>query len=73
MNINNYNNNTTNTQNISDIPFKIATHNVRGMNNFSKQQQIIETLHLNKIDILGLSETKLKKNLNKHIYKNQKK
>ncbi|PKC50944.1 hypothetical protein RhiirA1_484933 [Rhizophagus irregularis] len=56
--INNNNNNTFN-----------ATLNVAGMNTSSKQQQILNYMKINKINILTLTETKLKTNSANILYK----
>src|ERR1044071_2221890 len=39
--------------------FQIATHNVRGLKDATKQKNLLHTIELNNIDILGLSETNL--------------
>ena len=59
---------------IKDIKntFKISTTNCAGLNSITKQEQILNFMHLNKIDIMGLSETKLKDSICKHIYKQEK-
>lgn len=58
------------TQNISpakdgimDInnTFKIMTINVAGLNTNLKQEQLLNFMKINKINILGVTETKLKK------------
>src|SRR5436189_2483396 len=41
---------------------KIATHNVRGFNNETKQKIFRTFYKENKIDIIGITETKLNKN-----------
>ena len=55
------NNNNINNRNIN-YPFKIMTQNIQGLNSETKQHQIIDMMNISKIDILGLSETKLNKN-----------
>ena len=57
---------------IKDIKntFKITTINVAGINNNLKQEQIMNFMIINKIQILGLSETKLKDSVSENIYKN---
>ncbi len=55
-------NNSTTTNNINRInnsPLRIITQNVRGINDPTKRQQLIDFMDLNKVNIFGLSETKL--------------
>ncbi|PKK58815.1 hypothetical protein RhiirC2_795729 [Rhizophagus irregularis] len=56
---------------IKDInnTFKIATLNVTGINTSFKQQQILNYMKINKINILTLTETKLKTNSVNILYK----
>src|SRR5579871_1017736 len=77
MNNNNNNNNPNNVTFTSSspndkqfLPFRIATHNVQGLNSYTKQQQLLEFVHLNKIDIMGLSETKLSRINSRYIMRN---
>ena len=59
-----------NTKNIeSNIPIKICTHNVRGLSTQSKQFQLIQYVELNNIQVMGLSETKLKNFTAKYNFK----
>src|SRR4051812_44280759 len=51
-------------------PLRILTQNIQGLNNRCKQQQLLDTLTLNDIDIMGLSETKISNQMSKHILKN---
>src|SRR5437868_10173715 len=60
--------NTTNNQqtniansNISSM-IKIATHNIQGLNNITKQQLWAEYCHNNNYDIISITETKLSEN-----------
>ena len=64
-------NNFINTNNINDaqLTFNIVTHNVQGLNSYTKQLQIIDTMNTNNIDIMGLAETKLSPNASTFIYK----
>src|SRR5436190_12046155 len=75
---NNKNNNKKNDINNNKIfsypipnnkPLRIVTHNVQGITCPTKQQQIIDTLDLERIDILGLSETKLSPSTSKYAFK----
>src|ERR1044072_6214446 len=52
------NTNTQQTQ-TNNYPLRILTHNVRGLNDLTKQQQLIDYMDLNNVAIFGLSETKL--------------
>ncbi|RIA86229.1 Endonuclease/exonuclease/phosphatase, partial [Glomus cerebriforme] len=69
-NININNNNPPATSTIT--PFRLMTQNVQGLNSPTKQQQVLDTMSINNIDILGLSETKLIQSKARHIYKKQK-
>src|ERR1700733_8210340 len=66
-NINNNNNN--NNHNEKQHPFRIMTQNVQGFNQPSKQEQILQTMSINRIDVLGLAETNLHDKISKNIYK----
>jgi exonuclease III len=70
---NNYTNNNKNgthsDNNRTTLPFKIVTHNVQGLNNVTKQKQIIDFMDSNNIGILGLSKTKLNTQCSKQLYK----
>lgn len=68
-NNNNNNNKNKNKNNSRTTPFRIVTQNVQGLNDRTKQQQIIDTMDIQNIDIMGLSETKLNKTVSKLIYK----
>src|SRR3954454_22043768 len=46
------------------------TQNIQGLITLSKQDQVLQTMSINNIDILGLSETKLTNKSSKYIYKN---
>ena len=69
------------TQNISpakdgimDInnTFKITTINVAGLNTNLKQEQLLNFMKINKINILGVTETKLKNSSAENLYRNEK-
>src|SRR5437868_10689985 len=47
---------------ISPHSFKIATHNVQGLNTITKQQLWTEYCHNNNYDIISITETKLSEN-----------
>jgi len=51
--------------------FKIATNNVRGLNEPVKQLQVINYMKIQAIDIMGLSETRLSKNTAGLLYRNE--
>src|SRR3954453_22781132 len=51
-------------------PLRIMTQNIQGLTMLSKQNQVLQTMSINNIDILGLSETKLTNKSSKYIYKN---
>src|SRR5688572_4973478 len=78
----NTNNNNTNTNihirsnnvptynhNNNNRPLRILTQNVRGLNDPTKQQQIIDFIELNNIDFFGLSETKISNTAAKFAFK----
>jgi exonuclease III len=50
---------------------KLASHNIQGLSTTTKQQQLLTFLELNKIDIMGLSETKLSTANAQYIFSNQ--
>ena len=57
---NSFNSNSQSVPNINNNSFfQIATHNVRGLSDATKQKNLLHTIELNNIDILGLSETNL--------------
>ena len=66
---NNNNNINNNNNNEKQHPFRIMTQNIQGLNSPSKQEQIIQTMSINNIDILGLSETKLIDRTSRLLYK----
>src|SRR2546421_8793664 len=76
----NHNNNKNQTRNnnmllsstINNKPLRVVTQNVQGLTDPTKQKQLLDTLHLDKIDIIGLSETKLNQTASKYIFKNNK-
>src|ERR1044071_162410 len=49
--------------------FSIATNNVRGLCETTKQQQLMTFIETNHIDIMGVSETKLHSRTAEFIYK----
>src|SRR5436305_7256963 len=49
---------------------RIMTQNIQGLITLSKQNQVLQTMSINNIDILSLSETKLIDKLSRYIYKN---
>src|SRR5688500_11619307 len=55
---------------IDNKPLRIVTHNVQGITDPTKQRQILNTLHLEDIKIMGLSETKLNPLASKYIFRN---
>src|SRR6266516_7439194 len=71
MNTTTNNNNSNNNfqLNTFDSQFKITTQNIQGLNNNTKQHQILTYMSDNNIDILSLSETHLNKQKSKIIYK----
>src|SRR5436853_6552639 len=76
INNNNYNNLNdrsnilSNTTASTIYPFKIMTQNIQGLNSKAKQDQLLQFLELNKINIMGLSETKLRDKTGKFVFKN---
>src|SRR5579859_4708695 len=52
---------------------KIGIHNVRGFNRDYKRKEFMDFYRDNKVDIIGLSETKINKKTGKNIEKAQKK
>ena len=51
---------TKDTYNNTNYKLIIATHNVQSISNHIKQNQLLQHIHHNNIDILGVSETNLK-------------
>src|SRR5579864_8452806 len=51
---------------------RIGTHNVRGFNRDYKRKEFMDFYRDNKVDIIGLSETKINKKTGKNIEKLQK-
>src|SRR3954451_24138150 len=51
-------------------PLRVMTQNIQGLNLLSKRDQILQTMQINNIDIVGLAETKLTDKTSKHFYKN---
>src|SRR5437868_6196749 len=77
INNNHYNNSNNNRSNTSlntitstIYPFKIMTQNIQGLNSKAKQDQLLQFIELNKINIMGLLETKLRNRTGKFIFKN---
>src|SRR6266480_2070756 len=77
-NINKNNNNRNNHQIVpststnTNRPLRVVTHNVQGLTDLTKQKQLLDTLHLDHIDIIGLFETKLNTTASKYIFRNNK-
>src|SRR2546430_7082000 len=53
-------------------PLRVVTHNVQGLTDLTKQKQLLDTVHLDHIDIIGLFEIKLNKTASKYIFRNNK-
>src|ERR1044072_736368 len=68
-NKNQNNNNKNNTKKEKQHPFRIMTQNIQGLNTLSKQNQLLQTMSINNIDILGLAETNSTDRTAKQIYK----
>src|SRR3989440_5523418 len=67
----NRNNNMSHTPTINNNkPLRVVTHNVQGLNDPTKQKQLLDTIYLDNINIMGLSETKLIPTASKYIFKN---
>src|ERR1044071_5288079 len=49
----------------------IATHNVCGFNNSVKQQSLLDVINLKKIDIMGITDTRLSETSSKYLYKGE--
>jgi exonuclease III/ribonuclease HI len=47
----------------------VATHNVAGLSSYTKQTQLLQSLIDMHIDVIGITDTRIKSNHNKHIYK----
>ena len=64
----------SNGQSVPNIPnnsfFQIATQNIRGLSDATKQQNLLHTIALNNIDILGLSETNLAGKKASYLFRN---
>ncbi len=56
--------------NINNKPLRVVTHNVQGLTDPTKQKQLLDTIYLDNINIMGLSETKLNPTASKYIFKN---
>ena len=76
INNNNYNNLNDRSNTLLNItastiyPFKIMTQNIQGLNSKAKQDQLLQFLEFNRINIMGLSETKLRDKTGKFVFKN---
>ena len=69
MNNNNKNtNNNKNNNSTTTYSYRIVTQNIQGLNDVTKQQQLLDTMKIDHIEIMGLSETKLSQQHSKHIY-----
>lgn len=62
-------NNFNNPPPVTTYPFRILTLNVQGLNLKFKQEQLISMIKSDHISIMGLSETKLRPNQSRFIYK----
>src|SRR6185437_14053572 len=62
-------NNFNNPPPITTYPFRVLTLNVQGLNSKFKQEQLISMIKYDHISIMGLSETKLRLNQSRFIYK----
>src|SRR6185437_8076271 len=62
-------NNFNNPPPVTTYPFHILTLNVQGLNSKFKQEQLISMIKSDHISIMGLSETKLRPNQSRFIYK----
>ena len=64
----------SNGQSVPNIPnnsfFQIATQNIRGLSDATKQQNLLHIIALNNIDILGLSETNLAGKKATYLFRN---
>src|SRR3954464_12726256 len=58
---------------LDNLPFRITTLNVRGINASSKIDLIIDLIKNNSIHIFGVSETNLRSQTAKFLLKNHKK
>jgi len=54
----------------TNAPLRIVSQNIQGLNSPAKQQQLLHFIKSNKIDVIGLAETKLSDKKAIHIYKN---
>src|SRR5256885_15526218 len=54
-----------------NISGSTSTNNVCGLSSPTKQQQILNLIEYKNYDIFGLSETKLKSVISKHLFKHQ--
>ena len=52
--------------------FKITTINVAGLNSNIKQEQVLNFMKINKINIICVTETKLRNSSVEHLYRNEK-
>ena len=48
----------------------IASQNIRGLSDPTKQQHVLNMVNMRKIDIMGFSETNLSHNLASHVFNN---
>src|SRR5215471_7846544 len=62
------NNNKKDNIHTTSTPFRIATLNVRGLNEKTKQILLIDLIKDNDLQILGVSETNLNEKSSKQIY-----
>jgi len=64
------NNNMLFSSTTNNKPLRVVTHNVQGLTDPTKQKQLLDTIYLDNINIMGLSETKLNPTASKYIFKN---
>src|SRR5256714_1656490 len=56
--------------NFSNQLLHIASQNIRGLSDPTKQQHVLNIVNMRKIDIMGFSETNLSHNLAPHVFNN---
>lgn len=56
--------------NFSNQLLHIASQNIRGLSDPTKQQHVLNMVNMRKIDIMGFSETNLSHNLAPHVFNN---
>ena len=63
------NNNMLPSSTTNNKPLRVVTHNVQGLTDPTKQKQLLDTIYLDNINIMGLSETKLNPTASKYFLK----